>query len=105
MIIESITPTDAFDVHMFAAKLPKSVSAYTFANDLITPNVFVVLVQERLNFNERRRLGWDEVYAHVAQYPRRKRDESQAVGIPVYPALIRHFSVGTSSIVSGKAES
>lgn len=60
------------DLHIRPAKLPYNVTAYTFANDLDAPTVFVVLVQETLSPAEQFEKGWDEVYAHVVKYSRER---------------------------------
>lgn len=86
--------TVSVDLHIRSAKLPKYVSAYTFANDPLAPNVFVVLVRDGLSPMEQRRIGWEEVYAHVVGYPHEDNSggnvgPSRSRALNVSPSMVR----------------
>ena len=85
------------DLHIRSAPLPNYVSAYSFGNDLIAPNVFVVLVRDDLSPIEQLRIGWEEVYAHVVGYSHGDIQEDVAGssglrGLNVSPSMVQTIS-------------
>jgi transcriptional regulator with XRE-family HTH domain len=82
------TPEAWIDLHIRPAELPRYVSAFTFANHRTAPSVFVVLVRKQLSATEQYRIGWEEVYAHVAHFPRALDGATKP--LPISASVIQH---------------
>jgi len=79
------------DLHMRAVQLPKGIGAYSFGNDLRDPDVFVVLVSNKFDYNEQYRKAWDEVQAHVVRSPNAAPNI-----VPISRPVLSHYIPGST---------